>query len=126
MKYIFVVLLVFFVSPLTIAANQEAVIIYENHNIAVDISKEQNKPLLLIFSADWCDYCTKLKTEILSTNETSDYVSCIIDVDNNKDLVKKYKVRILPTSIVIKDGEQVIKSKTGFQGKKDYLKWLGL
>jgi len=126
MKYIFVVLLVFFVSPLTIAANQEAVIIYENHNIAVDISKEQNKPLLLIFSADWCDYCTKLKTEILTTNETSDYVSCIIDVDNNKDLVKKYKVRILPTSIVIKNGEQVIKSKTGFKGEKDYLKWLGL
>ena len=107
------------------AADSDAIAIYENYDIAVSISKEENKPLLLIFSADWCDYCTKLKTEILTTNKTSDYVTCVIDVDNNKDLAKKFKAKSLPTSIIVENDAE-IKRKTGFQGKKDYLRWLGL
>jgi thioredoxin-related protein len=125
MKYLIVLLLCFSFSSIGMTKDSEAIIIYENYNAAVSIAEEENKPLLLILSADWCVYCDKLKLEVLTNNEVNPYVVCVIDVDHNKDLAKKFKFKVLPTSIIINEGKET-KRKTGFQGKKEYLRWLEL
>lgn len=104
-------------------ANSDPIIIYGDYDGAVALSKESNKPLLLIFGADWCGYCTKLKKDILVDNSTQLYITCVIDTDLDKSLSKKFKVRSLPTSIIVED-EVEKRRKTGYKNKQDYLDWL--
>jgi len=64
------------------------------------------KNIILFFGASWCAPCKKLKNDILQILDdiqAKDIRLCYIDVDNelNAKLVKKYKVKFLPTQICI-------------------------
>lgn len=82
---------------------------------------QSNQNVLLIFGADWCGNCVKLKNDMYSIN-LDDYVICTIDADENKSLARKYKVRSYPTSIVIKNGNELAR-KIGYK-KVDFENWV--
>ena len=108
---------------MVLGADSPTVIIYGDYDSAVSLSREENKPLLLIFSADWCGYCTKLKQDILVDDSTKNYITCVIDTDMDKGITKKHKARSLPTSVVLNKGEET-KRKIGYKNKTDYTNWL--
>lgn len=73
-----------------------------------------SKPILMDFSATWCGPC-RMQKPILEEVEKSlkDQVEFkIVDVDQNRDLAKKYSIQAVPTLIIEKDG-QVVKRFTG-------------
>lgn len=121
MKYILCLLLAFSVSNIYATDN----IYIDNVEIAQQYAKKTNTKLLLVFSADWCRYCTFLKDAINKNIDTIDneYTVCIIDYDKNTDLVRKYNVSRLPESVIVGDS---IKKKIGFSTYSNYRTWLGL
>jgi len=101
-------------------------IIIDNYELAISCGKKLDKPILLVFTAEWCGYCRSLKKELKSIIPDHKYVVCFLDIDNetNKKLVDQFKVKSLPTSIIIDQKQnKEIKRNTGFL-KEAYKSWL--
>jgi thioredoxin-related protein len=92
-----------------------------SYDEAVSLSKQMNLPILIIFSSDDCSYCNLLKENIPDIENT---IVCFIDYQNNKQLVKQYKVSLIPDSIVIDHKENQLKRLKGFKDKHSYEAWL--
>lgn len=97
-------------------------IFFNEYDQAKKISKEYNKKLILIFGAEWCPYCKDLKKDIDKIKELKEYIICFINIENNKNLIKEYDIKSLPTSIILSNNKQETR-KTGYK-YEDYCKWL--
>lgn len=65
------------------------------------------KPKLLKFWAPWCAPCVAMKPTVeVATNEV-DVELVDINVDEDTDSAREYKVRSIPTLILVKEGEIV-------------------
>lgn len=85
-----------------------------------------DKPTLVIFSADWCSTCLKAKNDI-NNNEAlketvKNYYVVVADFDIDKDLVEGYNIKTIPTFVIIR-GTRVTK-KIGYNGSKDLLNFI--
>jgi thiol-disulfide isomerase/thioredoxin len=63
------------------------------------------------FTADWCEACQRDKPGLADLRRRGVHV-VEIDCDARPDLVAKYRVRRLPTYIVLKDGEEVERTES--------------
>lgn len=76
-----------------------------------------NGTVLIDFFADWCTPCKMLGTVIEDVAENSDVKICKINIDSEKDLVKRFGIMSIPTLIVMKNGT-VVNRSIGVTGKK--------
>jgi thiol-disulfide isomerase/thioredoxin len=81
----------------------------------------KTKQKLLIFSAEWCPACKKLKKELNDLN-LKDFEIEIMDADKNKELKQKFKIKYLPTSIILIE-EKEMSREIGYDRLK-YQKWI--
>ena len=98
-------------------------IYYDEFDKSKDLAKKYNKKLVLVFGADWCPYCRDLKKDINNITEFSNYIVCFIDTDKNSQLVKDFRVRGLPTSIMVDSTDKELSRKTGYK-HSEYQEWL--
>ena len=90
-------------------------------NISQLMQEGRDKSIVLVFTADWVSsssivdvVCHKI------TKERSDVKLIKIDVDTNKDLIAKYRIKKVPSCVIIK--QQEIKDRIeGAFSKKDVL-----
>ena len=93
---------------------------------AIHINKENfqqevlhsDKPVLVDFWASWCGPCQMvlpIMDEI--ADERSDIKVCKINVDEQKELARQFRVMSIPTLAVFKNGEMVNRS-TGAKPKE--------
>ena len=83
------------------------------------------KPVVCDFWATWCMPCRMLAPvieEIASENEGKIKVGKV-NVDENPDLARKYRVMSIPTVLVFKNGELTATS-VGVDSKENILKLL--
>lgn len=68
-------------------------------------------PVLVDFYATWCSHCTRLSPvlEELAAEMSGRLKVVKINVDENKELTKKYGVMSLPTMLLFKNGERIEK-----------------
>ncbi len=67
-----------------------------------------DKPVLLDFFADWCSPCQRLLPIIDQVAAQRDDVKvCKINIDESRDLARKFRVMSIPTLVVVKDGQEV-------------------
>jgi thiol:disulfide interchange protein DsbD len=68
-------------------------------------AKDQNKPVIIDFYADWCVYCKKLDSDVFTderiVNEAERFVTLKIDADERPDLAKDHAVLGLPTIVFL-------------------------
>ena len=91
---------------------------YENEVVRSD------KKVLLDFWAPWCGPCQMvlpLMDEIAA--ERSDIKVGKINVDENPELAKRFRVMSIPTLVVMNGGE-VLKRSTGYRPKEEILELL--
>lgn len=88
------------------------------------LSKETRKPILLIFGAESCDYCSLLKNDLNSVlkKDVDNFIVCYLDLKSNPELKKEYNVSLIPDSRIISNGK--INSAIKGYKSKDYRKWL--
>lgn len=94
----------------------------------INIRAEEQK-YLIIFSADWCHYCKKAQSEI-EQKEVSQKISKVykliyIDYDTNKELVKFYKIKQIPTFILLNNDKEFDR-QVGYGGIDKFIEFLGL
>ena len=83
-------------------------IIIQDDNI--ECIKDETCYILFYFTATWCGPCQKIKPiieEISKGVDESKLKVCMIDIDNNSELVEKYNIRSVPTMILLLNDEQV-------------------
>lgn len=83
--------------------------------------KNADRNVLVVFGTDWCSHCVRLKKDIKSLN-LDDYVVCVVDADENKEIARKNKVSSYPTSVIFSEGKEIARKKGYTKG--DYQGWL--
>ncbi len=95
-------------------------IIITKENFENEVLKS-DKPVLVDFFATWCGPCKMLMPTIDEiASERADIKVGKVDVDENMELAKEYKVFSVPTLIAFKDGK-VLKQMVGVQSKEQIL-----
>ncbi|NDB86363.1 MAG: thioredoxin [Alphaproteobacteria bacterium] len=88
--------------------------------------QEENRPTLIVFSADWCGACKIAKHDINNDHNLSEvvkkYFVVTANYDVDKDLVEGYNVDRIPTFVVI--DKSTVTKKVGYNGPKDLIKFL--
>lgn len=144
MKKIFITLLCV-ISSIAIQA-QEELNWHTNLNEAIEVSKQEQKPLFLFFTgSDWCGWCIRLQKEVFKTPEFISWAKekvVLVELDfprrttqdeavkkQNQELQQAFQVRGYPTVWFTKAG--VKDGKTNFEqlGSTGYVaggpsKWL--
>lgn len=81
------------------------IIMLGNKNFKLALKKEV---LLVDFWAPWCGPCKMVAPTLNEIAETEeDIIIGKVNVDNNQELAKKYKVRNIPTMVIFKNGVEV-------------------
>ena len=83
---------------------------YNNDNF-----KEIKDLTIIDFYADWCGPC-KMLGKVLEELEDIDIIK--VNVDEEEELAKEYKVMSIPNIYFIKDGE-IVEHIVGFSSKED-------
>lgn len=100
-----------------------SVIHITNENFQEEVLNS-TKPVLLDFFATWCGPCQMLSPTIEElANERSDVKVCKIDVDEAKELARKFRVMSVPTLMVVKSGEVTYRN-SGVLSKEEILELL--
>jgi len=81
----------------------------------------KDKNVLVIIGTEWCGGCVRLKEALKSAN-LDDYVVCVVDAEERKDISKKHSVSAYPTSVILFNKEEMSRKK-GYE-KSSYDKWL--
>lgn len=95
----------FLITPISFAKT----INWYDYKTGVEISKKTNKKLYLFFHADWCHWCGVMKKKTLDDIEVAAYLNknfipVSVNVDNNRDLVKNFRIGPIPASIFMEPG----------------------
>ena len=86
------------------------------------IVNQSEKAVLVDFWAPWCGPCQMLGPIIEQiAEERDDIVVGKVNVDEEMELAKKFRIVSIPTVIVLKNGEKVTTS-IGYKPKEDILK----
>ena len=83
-----------------------------------------DKPVLVDFWASWCGPCQMvlpIMDEI--ADERSDIKVCKINVDEQKELARQFRVMSIPTLAVFKNGE-IVNRSTGAKPKEQILQMI--
>jgi thioredoxin 1 len=75
------------------------------------------------FSATWCPPCKRLSENLRNIESPIQIEEIDIDLDENKELSRKFKIRGIPTMVIV-DGDVELKRKSGPMSAKEYLEWV--
>ena len=86
---------------------------------ALELSKQNNKPILIDFSAVWCANCYELKEKVFVNEELKKFIDdnlifTEVDVDKYKNISDEYNVKWLPWIIVIDSDKNILYTKNSF------------
>lgn len=86
--------------------------------------KTSSKPVLLDFYADWCGPCRMVSPVVDEiAEENPQYLVCKINVDQEPELARTFRVLSIPTLAVMKNGT-VIRQSAGVRPKPEILSML--
>lgn len=61
------------------------------------------------FTAEWCAPCKSIKPKVIESGKAQ-----IVDIDSNKELVKRYNIKSVPT-VIVANGDSVTARYSGVE-----------
>lgn len=119
-KYVIIILL--FITNYSVATDKIYSTTLEE---AVLLSESQNKPILVIFSAEWCKPCRRLKDDInfgKYNKELLNTIVCFVDIEDRQDLKQEYQIDTVPDSRILVD--RIEKHRINGYNPNKYKQWL--
>ena len=87
---------------------------------------KSDRPVLVDFWAAWCSPCVALSPTIDEIASEQDVVKVgKVNVDEQQELARQYRVMSIPTLMVFQSGEMV-RREAGGKSKEEILEMLGL
>ena len=100
-----------------------AAIILNNINFQDEVMNSDKK-VLVDFWAPWCGPCQMVLPIVEEiAGERSDIKVCKVNVDDNPELAKRFRVMSIPTLVVMEKGE-ILKRSVGAKSKDEILEML--
>ena len=101
----------------------------ESFNSFLFLAKEQKKPVIIDFVADWCGPCKKMDRELWKSKEfikLNNYIFIEVDIDVNSILSSRFRVSSIPRVIVqlANTENDIFFDKLGYSSKNEYLREL--
>jgi|SRR5579871_4507955 len=93
------------------------------------LSLKDHRPLLIVFSAQWCTYCRKLDQETFHDARTAEYINANfipvhLDFDENTKIAEILEVTSLPTSVILSADADLLGTVVKYVKKDEYKKAL--
>ena len=94
---------------------------------AQKVATEQDKLILLHFSAEWCRPCKQLETFVFSSSMVAKAINeklvpVHIDTDNHPELVKQFSIEEIPTDIVLTAKGRVVTKRKSPKDSTNYMR----
>lgn len=91
------------------------------NNFETEVLKAE-QVVLLDFFAEWCGPCKMIAPTLEEIAAENEHIKvCKIDVDNDPDLARQFKVTSIPLLVVMKDGK-IVNQALGARPKDAILK----
>ena len=91
------------------------------NNFEAEVLKAE-QVVLLDFFAEWCGPCKMIAPTLEEIAAENEHIKvCKIDVDNDPDLARQFKVTSIPLLVVMKDGK-IVNQALGARPKDAILK----
>jgi len=109
-------------------SKDDIAVIYTNYEEAFSVANSENKAVFILFSTEYCRWCTKLKGTTLQDSELKsrlekEFVVLFLDRDRDQ-YPSKYKVKGVPAVYMTDKNEEIFTSMVGYhKNPKDYIKW---
>jgi len=94
---------------------------------ALEVAKQKNRPIMVVFREKTCPWCRKLeqqvlKREIINTKVQANFIAIVLE--SHDDIYpKKFKQAIFPTVVFVNSkDESVILTSYGYKPKKEFSK----
>ena len=124
-KRIFLILLslslIFLCSWVALASSIE----WHSYDEGMALAKEQNKPVMIDFYADWCGWCKKLDSETYVDSDvikmSEDFINVKVDTEVQGNFAQKYGVRGLPTIVFTDSDGNEIRRVVGYKNADAFL-----
>lgn len=89
-----------------------------------------NRPLLIVFGADWCTYCRKMEETTLSSPGLIDsvkdnYIPVRLDLDRDRRIADVLEVERLPCTVFLSPQADLLGRVVGFVGPEQYRSVVG-
>jgi thiol:disulfide interchange protein len=92
-------------------------------------ARSAGKPVLLYFTADWCQPCQRMKHTVFADPAVdaalrAAYPTVKVDVDHNHDVAQEFGIASIPTFVVVSADGRVLKQITGAMDTQQFLDWV--
>ncbi|MEM1063027.1 MAG: thioredoxin family protein [Planctomycetota bacterium] len=87
---------------------------------AVSESRSTGKPIVVMFTAEWCGFCKKMlretyRDESVARHVADCFVPLIIDADEHAELIKDLGVTAFPTTLIFSPEGDLVSHVRGFK-----------
>ncbi|MBX3411154.1 MAG: thioredoxin family protein [Pirellulales bacterium] len=73
----------------------------ESYDQGIQLAQQEGKPLLLFFTAAWCNFCHQLAADAFKHEQvvglSDQFVCVLVDADSQPEICRHYHVRSFPT-----------------------------
>ena len=106
---------------------------YDDLGEGMEVSQDTGKPVLVLYTADWCESCHQFKREVLGAPQIvsylrREYVCVKIDLTDragpNQEMASEFGVRAIPTIQIFDARGRPIGSRVGSVSVPEMLKLL--